>query len=139
MENISDHERMIAALRERHPEVHTGGFFRALATCGEYMRDLLKHDPEWRKAVSIVPDAYAIDRHGKHVSVFEVVHTHDVSEDKIACVNEIGWALDQDGYDIAIIRVDRYGATLIDPVGDHLASLSPSIESEIERLGGGVV
>jgi len=121
------HEAMIAALRERHPNVQTAGFFRALAECGEYMRDLLKHDPEWRASINIVPDAFAIDRIGKHVSVFEVVDTHDIPASKVEAVAEIGWALDQDGYDIAIIRVDRHGSTLIDPVGDELARLSSPI------------
>jgi hypothetical protein len=120
---LTTHESMIARLRERFPEVQTTGFFRALAKCGNYMADILKNDPDWRARVNIVPDAFAIDHEGGHVAVFEIVDTHDVTEHKIACVNEIGWALDQDGYDIAIIRIDRYGAALIDPVGDELTRL----------------
>jgi hypothetical protein len=123
MGNRTLHAELTAALVAQHPEIQTTGFFRALATVGDYMADLLKHDPEWREMVSIVPDAYAIDRVGKHVSVFEIVDTHDVDDEKIAKVEEIGWALDQDGYDIAIIRVDRYGRSLIDPRGDALAAV----------------
>ncbi|HEX8418552.1 MAG TPA: hypothetical protein VF638_00910 [Sphingomonas sp.] len=116
---------MIANLRAKHAEVHVSGFFRALATVGEYMADLIGNDPEWRRGVSIVPDAFAIDRVGKHVIVFEIVDTHDVSDEKLAKIEEIGWALDQDGYDIGVIRIDRHGSTLIDPVGDALTRLSP--------------
>lgn len=114
------HEDMIAVLRVKHPNAETTGFFRALATVGDYMRDLIKHDREWRRQVSIVPDAFAIDRAGKHVVVFEIVDTHDIPADKLAKIEEIGWALDQDGYDIGVIRVDRHGSTLIDPVGEAL-------------------
>ena len=129
------HAAMIAKLCSRFPEVQTTGFFRALATCGEYMADLLKHDPEWRARVNIIPDAFAIDHECRHVAVFEVVDTHDVPDSKIACVNEISWALDQDGYDIAIIRVDRHGSTLIDPVGDELARLSSPIPDTLNAGG----
>jgi hypothetical protein len=123
--NQTAHETMIANLRAKHAEVHVSGFFRALATVGEYMADLIGNDPEWRRGVSIVPDAFAIDRVGKHVIVFEIVDTHDVSDEKLAKIEEIGWALDQDGYDIGVIRIDRHGSTLIDPVGDALTRLSP--------------
>lgn len=119
---LTAHETMIATLSAKHPEVHVSGFFRALATVGDYMRDLIKHDREWRRQVSIVPDAFAIDRAGKHVVVFEIVDTHDIPEAKLGKIEEIGWALDQDGYDIGVIRIDRHGATLIDPVGDGLTA-----------------
>lgn len=119
---ITAHQQMIEALCAQHPEVKTTGFFRELATVGDYMADLLKHDPEWRAQVNIVPDAFAIDRVGRHVVVFEVVDTHDVKPEKIAAVEEIGWALDQDGCSIGIIRIDRHGRTLIAPVEEGLQS-----------------
>ena len=116
MENVTAHEAMIAALKLERPEVQTTGFFRSLATVGDYMRDLLEHDREWRASINIVPDAFVIDRKGRHVVVFEIVDTHDVKPEKIAAVEEIGWALDQDCYTIGIIRIDKHGRTLIAPV-----------------------
>lgn len=129
MGDTSIHKSMIAALVEAHPNVRTSGFRRALAGCGEYMAALLKHDPEWWDQVSIVPDGYAIDEVNCVVTVFEIVHTHDISAAKLAQIAEIGWALDQDSYRIDVVRIDRYGGSIIDPLQDELALLNAKADA----------
>lgn len=118
------HAEMIATLLAAHPEIQTKGFFRELAKVGDYMKDLLRNDPEWRARVNMVPDAFMIDYEEGHVVVFEVVDTSDVTPLKLAKIEEIGWALDQDYFDIGLIRIDRYGRSLHAPVEDGLARLT---------------
>ncbi len=119
---VTSHTAMINALKAKYPDVQTHRFMKSLSSVGDYMGTLLKEDREWRRMVAMVPDAYVIDREGFHVVVFEVVDTHDISAEKLAKIEEIGWALDQDGYDIGVIRIDRHGSTLIDPVEDGLTA-----------------
>ncbi|MEG3086209.1 hypothetical protein [Sphingomonas sp. PB4P5] len=121
------HEAMIADLCARQLEVQRTGFMRALATVGDYMRDLMAHDREWVAQVRIVPDAFAINWQTKSIVLFEVVDTHEIPESKKEAVAEIGWALDQDGYSIGIIRIDQAGATHSEiPM---YATLSPEVSA----------
>jgi hypothetical protein len=114
------HRSLIASVLNYHPEAKTHGFRKALEGCGSYMRELFRYEPEWWSGIALVPDAYMIDHERGAVIVFEAVHTHDITENKLNCYEEIGWALDQDCFEIVIVRVDRYGRRLIAPLEEAL-------------------
>lgn len=116
------HDQIIADVLSDWPEAKTSGFMRAIKNLpdADYMTDLCAHDPQWVRYVNFIPDAYLIDPAKKHVVVFEAVVTNDVSADKFDRMAEMAWALDEDYYELILIRCDRFGRQVFAP---QLASI----------------
>lgn len=60
----TQHEALIAAFLEEHPQARTTGFMKALAALpsAPYVQGLCADDREWVDSVRIVPDAYVIEK-----------------------------------------------------------------------------
>lgn len=116
------HTRLIRDLQDQHPEVKTSGFWDALRKLPEatYMSEMFEFEKDWVASVRFVPDAWTIDYETKHVFIFEVVSTNDITDSKFAKMVELSWALDEDYYTLALTRVDRFGRAAFSP---HTISL----------------
>lgn len=117
----SVHKAPIADLCESHPEIETKGFWAAIKALpdAEYIQELMDDDPRWVADNRFVPDAWVIDTEARAVILFEVVSTHDVPRDKILKMIHLMWALDQDEYDLFLIRHDMTGSRAYDLQGTH--------------------
>jgi hypothetical protein len=107
---------MIARIVERHPEVQSSGFWRAMRTLpdADYVPDLLTNDPGYLRDFKFIPDAWALDVDNREVTLFEVVDTHDVPAEKMARIVNFSFALDEDRYSLGLIRVDITGPRVYD-------------------------
>lgn len=111
------HDQIIADVQRDWPEAKTSGFMRSLAALpdAEYMQDMCENDPDWVSWVRFVPDVYLIDPVARHVVIFEAVVTNDVSPVKFAQMADLSWALDEDYYQLILVRCDRFGRTVFSP------------------------
>ena len=118
------HRRLIDELLLDQPSAREGGFANALRTLPDasYTRWMMRNDPEWWRGVCFIPDAYLVDAEAKCLVIYEVVATHDIPADKIACINDLAWAIDQDFWQLILVRCDRYGRSLYDVQAASLAS-----------------
>lgn len=119
----SPHDRLIAGILASNPNAKTTGFLHALRTLrkASYMRWMARYQPEWFQHVALIPDAYIIDEQAKRVTVFEAVCSNEISADKMNRLIDIAMALDEDRWDLHVVRVDRFGAKTYDPVDVFLA------------------
>lgn len=129
---VTLHKRLIAELQEQYPEIQTLHFWRTMRSLpdAEYVTSLLADDLQYRRWVKFVPDAWVVDVVEKHVCVFEVVDTHDISDEKFARMNDFAWALDEDYYSLFLIRVDAYGRTAY-----HVQTVG--LTNQLEKLNAG--
>lgn len=124
------HKSLIGDLA-KFPEVETIGFFRALSKLPDapYFTSLLAEDREWARMVKFTPDAYAINNDNWTVTIFEAVASNDITPSKMNKIVELGWALDGDGWALALIRCDLSGRRLYDPIGLYVVEMHDRINS----------
>lgn len=107
------HAQLIAEILADFPDAKTKGFMAAIRSIPDapYIQDMHRHDRRWWRLCNCIPDAFLIDQENREVVVFEVVVAHDVSQHKFGKFAELGWALDEDYYDLVLMRCDRFGRT----------------------------
>lgn len=117
------HDSLIAGILAANPSAKTTGFLAALRKLpgADYMHWMAAEQPEWFRHVAVIPDAYMVDADAKRVTVFEAVCAHEITTDKFDRLTDIAMALDEDRWDLHLIRVDRFGSTTFDPVDVFLA------------------
>lgn len=120
---ISIHQQLVDDILSDHPSAKPKGFMQALRAISDapYMLEMYQHDRGWWQYVTFIPDAFLVDEKRREVVVFEAVHQHDVDQHKFAKMAEIGWALDEDEYDLVLMRCDRFSRTRYLP---RLASIA---------------
>ena len=122
------HAEIIAGIMRDFPEAKTKSFMKALRGIpdGEYIASMYRDHRDWWRLCNCVPDAYLIDTTAREVVVFEAVHRHDVDQHKFGKFAELAWALDEDCYDLVLMRCDRFSRTRYLP---RLASVVHAIEN----------
>lgn len=125
------HAQIIADLLTEWPGSQAKGFMKALSKLpdADYMPDMHKNDRRWWQSVSFVPDVFLIVPERRHVVIFEVVVTNDVSDDKFAKIADLAWALDEDYYTLILIRCDRFSRTGYHP---QMASIANAMDTMAE-------
>lgn len=125
------HSALIAELLE-FPEVKATGFWSALRSLHDapYFTDLLRTERGWANSIKFVPDAFAIDNSRRTVTVFEAVVTHDVSPNKMGRITELAWALDEDYWDVVLIRCDLSGRAGYAPLASWICEAKDRIEAD---------
>jgi hypothetical protein len=120
------HARILDELEADHPYVSRGGFWRAMRKLpdAEYFHWLLA-DGYWLGGGRFVPDAHYIDVPKRNVVIYEAVATHDISEIKFGRMVDMAWALDEDYWNLILVRCDRFGRTVYSP---QEASLVAALE-----------
>jgi hypothetical protein len=96
-------QQMVAALREEHPELRTGG---------KLIRDLEASFPEALDDLrwfTRIPDAYAIRQDDREVDVFEVEVTHPIPLSTVRDLTRLWFDLDSMSVKMTCYVVNRYG------------------------------
>lgn len=62
------------------------------------------------------PDAYIIDRENRGVVLFEAVYRNDIGRGKFSLITNFSWALNEDGWDVVLVRSDLLGMRVYSPL-----------------------
>lgn len=121
------HARILDELEDDHPYISRGGFWREMRSLPQasYFRALLETDDDWFSRVRFIPDAHFIDVDPRNVVIYEAVASHDISEAKFGKMVDLAWALDEDYWNLILVRCDQFGRTIFAP---RDASLVAAIE-----------
>ena len=127
------HKALIQDLAE-YPEVRTKGFWEALRALpdAEYFSELVNDDKEWVAANKFIPDAYAIHADERSVVLFEVVVTHDIPAYKMRKIMQLMWALDQDEWQLGLVRIDMTGRKAYDPMAMAIIEICRGVDQGVE-------
>ena len=103
------HSEIINAILADWPEAREHGFFRALRarTDLEYIQWLNDHSKWWFERIRFTPDAFLIDEAECNIVIYEAVNSHDVDPRKFGKMVDLAWALDEDCWELVLVRCDR--------------------------------
>jgi hypothetical protein len=119
------HARIIQSVLDDIPGAKAGGFWKDIKAIEDldYVNDLLENDPEWTRWVHFVPDAHLIDAEERNIVIYEAVDTSDISERKFAQMVDFSWALDEDYWDLILVRCDSFGRSIFSPRDASIVSM----------------
>lgn len=111
------HARILDELQADHPYVSRGGFWRDMRTLpdADYFQWLISSEADWLPRGRFVPDAHFIDIENRNVVIYEAVAFHDISERKFGKMVDLAWALDEDYWDLVLVRCDQFGRSIFAP------------------------
>lgn len=124
---IGQHDRLIADILSDYPEARTKGFMQTVRALpgADYMRWMASNEPDYFINTAMVPDAFMVD--GKTILVFEAVHRHEITPHKFARICDLAFALDEDEYQLLLIRVDAYDRVVFEPRAAYMAHVADSV------------
>jgi hypothetical protein len=110
-----------------------------------FMRAIAKITGE-RSENRVTPDAFIIDQPQKAVIVYEVEYSNRCSPDKIERFRNLAWRLDDKGWTLFLIQIDRYGGIQAgNVIFDELAAAKSlpapkrrAAPAPLTDIGGGV-
>jgi hypothetical protein len=119
------HQRLVGAILDESPGAKTKGFFRHL----RFLLDDEDIDEKWNDGIdiSVVPDAYVIDRELNAVVIYEVEITNPLSPEKMARYRKIASLLNLAGWTAVLLRVDALGRTTTEDLFLSWASASRNV------------
>ena len=117
------HQCLINQIKAEHPSARTRGFLHALRNLddAEYMSWLAKEEPGYYRAIAIIPDVFVIDHAKRLITIFEAVYSHDLDPRKFGKICDLAFALDEDRYELVLVRVDFMSWTVFDPRAAYAA------------------
>jgi len=69
--------------------------------------------------VNFVPDAYYVDTVSQIMTIIEVVHSHDITDDKMNQIAKLWFDLDYYNWELALSIVSKHGSLQIDLMGKY--------------------
>lgn len=82
-------------------------------------------DEDMKVSSGIVPDAFHVDEEAQHLTLLEIVDTHDIDEQKARRINSIAWFLDEAYWSTDVLLFyPRHGSTVINQGALYLDGLA---------------
>jgi len=100
---------VVDLLRKEDPGIRKYGFPSVLR---QIFKDNTPLDMVFRQGrnqtLGFIPDAFKVDSENREVTLFEVEDFHKLSIRKLSIIVNLWWILDDIGWDLHLIVVDRY-------------------------------
>lgn len=119
--NMKDtpHNRVIHELGARLPAFRAKGFRRAVAQFCRDIEDMTDNEiNECFPKRRFVPDGYLLAPEDRRIDVFEVIHTHALSDEKRVVYSNLWFALDFYGIGLEVHVVPVEGGPALVPLCD---------------------
>lgn len=100
---------VVDLLRKEDPGISKHGFSSVLR---QIFKDNTPLEMVFRQGrtqtLGFTPDAFKVDSENRQVTLFEVEDSHKLSIRKLSIIVNLWWILDDIGWDLHLIVVDRY-------------------------------
>lgn len=103
---------VVYLLRKEDPSIHKYGFPRELR---KIFKDNTPLNMVFRQGrtqtLGFTPDAFKVDSEGREITLYEVEDSHRLTIRKLSIIVNLWWVLDDIGWDLRLILLDRYAAS----------------------------